>query len=144
LWKIHNEIILVLYIVMQVFNFCLLTRPIFYSFIYLRTLSVSQTVRTTPISDRTYNAYLRPYVQSLSQTVRTKPISDRTYNAYLRPYVQSLSQTVRTRPISDLMYTYLIPYVQRLVQHCFFPRIFVYMRLKIIKYTGENVGRAVA
>jgi len=46
--KVHKGIILVLYIVMQVFNFCILTRPIFYSFIYSTTLSVSQTVCTTP------------------------------------------------------------------------------------------------
>jgi hypothetical protein len=46
--KIHKEIILVFYIVMQIFIFCLLARPIFYSFIYLTTLSVPQAVCTTP------------------------------------------------------------------------------------------------
>jgi len=46
--KIQKEIILVLYIVLQVFNFCLPTRPIFYSFIYLFNDAVS-------ISGRMYN-----------------------------------------------------------------------------------------
>jgi len=45
--KIYKEIILVLYVVMQVFIFCLLNRPIFYSHIYLTTLSISQAVCTT-------------------------------------------------------------------------------------------------
>jgi len=46
--KLYKEIILVLYVVMQVLIFYLLNRPIFYSFIYLTTLSVPQAVCTTP------------------------------------------------------------------------------------------------
>jgi hypothetical protein len=59
--KIHKEIILVLYIVIQAFNFCLLTRPIFYSCIYLTILSVSQAECTTPSPTRFCVAHLWLY-----------------------------------------------------------------------------------
>ena len=59
--KIHKEIILVLYVVMQVFIFCLLTRPIPYLSIYLKTLSLSQAVCTTPSPTLFYPAHLRLY-----------------------------------------------------------------------------------